>query len=132
MRSMERNKQTIYYALFQSKIPILDDEGNETGESGTGYSSPVKFRIRVSPNKGESENNAFGKSLEYDRVMSTADKSFPIDEFSILWIDREPELQEDGSYYLNTNGSQKTGHDYAVARVAKDLNEWLFAVKKVN
>ncbi len=122
MRSMERNKQNIYYALYQDQVPILDEDGNETGDYKTGYSNPLPFRIRVSPNKGESENNAFGKSLDYDRVMYTSDHSFPIDEFSILWVDTMPEIKEDGS--------TDTPHDYTVKRQAKDLNEWLFAIKK--
>jgi hypothetical protein len=123
MRSMERNKQTIHYSLYQDKIPILDDEGNESGEYKTAYSNPVEFRIRVSPNKGDSSEEVFGKSLDYDRVMNTADKRFSIDEFSILWIDTVPEIKEDGS--------TDTQHDFTVVRVAKDLNEWLFAIKKV-
>lgn len=122
MRSMERNKVDIWYALYQDKVPILDDEGNETGEYQTGYSNPVKFRIRVSPNKGSAGDEVFGKSLEYDRVMNTADHSFPIDEYSILWIDIIPEIKEDGT--------TDTPNDFTVVRVAKDLNEWLFAIKK--
>lgn len=123
MRSMDRNKQKIFYALYQDKTPILDPDGNETGDYETGYSNPVKFGIRVSPNKGDASEQAFGKSLEYDRVMNTSDKRFPVDEFSILWINAVPEIKEDGS--------TDTPHDYTVVRVAKDLNEFLYAIKKV-
>lgn len=123
MRSMERNKQTIYYALYQGKTPILDDDGNETGDNKVSHSNPVKFRIRVSPNKGDSSDEVFGKSLDYDRAMNTADKKFLIDEYSILWINTVPEIKEDGS--------TDTPHDFTVVRVAKDINEWLFAIKKV-
>lgn len=123
MRSLERNKKTIYYALYSSKTPVYDDDGNDTGETIAGYSKPVKFKIRVSPSKGETEENVFGKSLDYDKVLYTADKTFPIDEYSILWIDRMPEI--------NPDGSTNTKHDYEVKRVAKDLNEWLFAIKRV-
>lgn len=123
MRSLKINQIKIYYALYQEKKPIFDSEGYETGDYESGYSNPITFTIRVSPNKGESENNAFGKSLDYDRVMYTSDKSFQIDEFSVLWIDTMPVINEDGSTY--------TTHDYTVKKVAKDLNEWLFAIKKV-
>ena len=123
MRSMERNKTTIYYALYQGKQPVLDDDGYETGEYINGYSDPIKFNIRVSPNKGNSENEVFGKNLDYDRAMSTSDKRFPIDEFSILWVDKVPVIEDDGT----TN----TPHDFTVVRVAKDLNEWVYAIKKV-
>jgi hypothetical protein len=123
MRSLERNKQTIYYALYDAHIPVLDEFGNDTGQTVAGYHNPVKFKIRVSPNKGESENTGFGKSLDYDRVMNTADKNFPLDEYSICWIDTMPEIAEDGSTL--------TAHDYTVKKVAKDLNEWQYAIKKV-
>ncbi len=124
MRSMERNKQNIFYALYHDKTPILDEDGNETGDYETGYSNPIPFKIRVSPNKGESSEQAFGKSLDYDRVISTCNHGFPINEFSILWIDTMPEIKEDGT--------TDTPHDYTVTRPAKDLNEWMFAIKKIN
>lgn len=123
MRSMERNKQSIFYALYNDKTPILDDDGNETGDYTSGYSNPVPYKIRVSPNKGENSEQAFGKLLDYDRVLSTSDHGFPIDEFSVLWIDKAPDFKEDGS--------TDTPHDFKVIRVSKDLNEWLFALKKV-
>jgi len=122
MRSLEINKQTIYYALYIGDVPVLDADGNETGQTKAGYGKPIKFRIRVSGSKGDSENNAFGKSLDYDRTMNTTDHTFPIDEFSVLFIDTMPVIKEDGT--------TDTAHDYTVQKVAKDLNEWLFAVKK--
>lgn len=122
MRSLERNKVDIYYALYQELSPVLDEQGNDTGQTTPRYGKPVKFKIRVSASKGDTENNAFGKSLDYDRVMNTTDRSFPIDEYSILWVDTLPLLNEDGT----TN----TPHDYEVKRSAKDLNEWQFAIKK--
>ena len=131
MRSLERNKITIYYALYNDKIPIKDEFGNETGQYTNGYEKPLKFKIRVSANKGESEDNAFGKSLDYDRVMNTTDHKFPADEYSILWIDRKPQLDSNGEYPVDSGGNLITNHDYTVKKVAKDLNEWMYAIKKV-
>jgi hypothetical protein len=124
MRSLERNKQTIYYALYGVKSPVLDEFGNDTGETTIGYGNPVKFKIRVSPSKGETEETAFGKMLDYDRVMYTADKTFPIDENTKLFVDSIPVFNEDG-----TSASKP---DYKVVGVSKDLNEWQFAIKKVS
>jgi hypothetical protein len=124
MRSLERNKQTIYYALYGVKSPVLDEFGNDTGETTIGYGNPVKFKIRVSPSKGETEETAFGKMLDYDRVMYTADKTFPINENTKLFIDSVPVINEDGS--------STSKPDYKVVGVSKDLNEWQFAIKKVS
>lgn len=132
MRSLEINKQAIYYSLYGGKSPVLDDEGNETGEYVTTYSNPIKFKIRVSPCKGRADEEVFGTVLDYDRTMSTTDKKFPIDEHSRLWLDSIPELNTDGTLKLDANGQPLTPHDYKVVGVSKDLNEWMFAVKKVN
>ena len=130
MRSMERNKVDVWYALYSGKQAILDSDGNETGEYTSGYGLPVKIRIRVSPNKGEATNQLFGTLLDYDSTMITTD-ALPIDEFSILWIGKEPIL-ENGAYPLDSNGNQITGHTHTVVRVAKDINVTQYAIKKVN
>jgi hypothetical protein len=131
MRSQEINKQTIYYSLYGSKSPVLDDNGDETGEYAISYSNPLKFKIRVSPCKGEATDQVFGKSLDYDRAMNTTDKAFLIDEYSCLWIDSIPQLNTDGTLKLGTDDKPLTPHNYKVVGVSKDLNEWMFAVKKV-
>lgn len=132
MRDLEINKRKIFYALYKGKVPVLDEDGYETGEYETGYSNPVSFFIRVSPSKGRTEAEIFGSVLDYDRALSTTDKKFPIDEYSRLWLDSIPELDADGTLKLDANGQPLTPHDYKVVGVSKDLNEWMFAVKKVN
>jgi hypothetical protein len=130
MRSCERNKVSIWYALFQGKQPILDGSGNETGEYRNGYALPIQIRIRVSPNKGETTAQFFGSLLDYDSTMITTD-ALPVDEFSIIWIGKSPELSN-GAYPLDSEGNQITGHTHSVVRVAKDINVTQYAIKKVN
>ena len=48
----------------------------------------------------------------------------PIDEYSVLWIDKLPQLNEDGT--------TDTPHDYIVQRVARGLNSISIAVRKVS
>ncbi len=116
MKCMERNKRKVYYALYESEQPILDDEGYDTGEFTTGYSKPVELRINVSPASGESATRLFGDVLDYDRTLVTSDMSLPITETSILWID-ETDINKP--------------HDYVVKRIARGLDSILIAVKKV-
>lgn len=130
MRSMEINKVPVWYALYAGKQPILDSEGNETGEYINGYALPVQIRIRVSPNRGEATNQFFGTLLDYDSTMVTTD-NLPIDEYSILWVGKSPELT-DGAYPIDSNGNQLTGHTHKVVKVAKDINVTQYAIKKVN
>jgi len=130
MRSLEINKQTIWYALYIGKVPVLDDKGYETGEYKIQYSNPVSVRIRVSPNNGESNFQPFGTLTDYDRTMVTTDK-LPIDENSILWLDSTPELEADGSLKLKPDGTPVTPHEYVVTKVAPDINVTQYAIKKV-
>lgn len=127
---MEINKVPAWYALYNGKQPILDSEGNETGEYTSGYGLPVQIRIRVSPNKGEATNQLFGTLLDYDSTMITTD-DLPIDEYSLIWINKTPELI-DGDYPLDSEGNQITGHTHKVVRVANDINVTQYAIKKVN
>lgn len=122
MRSLERNKINLYYALYKNMEPVLDEQGNDTGQTAPTYYNPVKIRARVSPNKGEANTEAFGLTADYDRVIVTTD-TLPLTETSVLWIDTMPVLNEDGS--------TATPHDYKVTKVAPDLNVKQYAIKRV-
>lgn len=130
MRSLEINKVKVFYALYLGKEDILDEDGNSAGETRNAYALPVQIRIRVSPNKGEATNQFFGTSLDYDSTMITTD-TLPLDEFSIVWIGKIPELT-DGAYPIDLDGSLLTGHTHKVVRVAKDINVTQYAIKKIN
>lgn len=122
MRSLERNKINLWYALYSDKIPVVDEYGNEVGQYTNGYLNPVKTRQRVSPNKGNSTEEAFGIMADYDRVIVTTD-NLPLTEASILWINVVPEIDEDGS--------TTTPHDFKVVKVAPDINVRQYAIKRV-
>lgn len=117
MRTLNRNKQQVYYALYEGRTAIKDEYGNETGESEISYSTPISLKINISPAKGESSTRQFGDSENYDRIMVTSDMECPIDENSILWID--------------TLDTEKP-HDYIVKKVARSLNTISYAVSKVS
>ena len=46
MKLMKRNLQPVHYCLYADRIPILDDDGYETGETKVGYGEPVKLIIK--------------------------------------------------------------------------------------
>ena len=116
MRELERNKRTVYYALFDKNEPILDEDGNDTGEERPAYFAPVKLRINVSPALGESATRQFGEIVDYDRTLVICDTSLPIDEQTVFWIDETDTTQP---------------FDYVVKKVAESLNSLQIAVKKV-
>lgn len=122
MKTMERNKQSFFYLLYDRKEPVTDGDGNETGEETVVYKPAVSFRANVSAATGASQVEQFGNLTGYDKVIVTDDLTCPIDENSVLFLDKEPEYDGDG----------KPLYDYMVKRVAKSLNSVSIAVTKVS
>lgn len=122
MKTMERNKQMFFYLLYDRKEPVKDGDGNETGEETVVYKEAVSARANVSAATGASQVEQFGSLTGYDKVIVTDDLSCPIDENTVLFLDKELEYGEDG----------KPLYDYMVKRVAKSLNSVSIAVTKVS
>lgn len=122
MKVMERNKRTFWYCLYDRKEPIIDEDGNETSEEQTFYKPAQSLRANISAASGSSQVEQFGNLAGYDKVIVLDDTSCPIDENTVLFIDKEPEYGEDGNPM----------YDYRVKRVAKSLNSVSIAATKVS
>ena len=116
MRDLRRNLSIVYFKLYESQEEIVDEYGNPTGSFAPRYGPLQTARLCVSPNKGRSETGMFGSLEDYDRTMSTANTSCPIDENAILWLDGQP-----------TDGP----HNYIVKRKAPWKNSVAYAIKRV-
>ena len=121
MKCMKRNGRCFYFAVFKEKIPVKDEDGNDTGEYRILYERPVKLHANVSAATGEAQVQQFGSEVDYDRVIVTDNMSCPIDEHSVLCIDCPPKYDEDGNLI----------YDYIVKKVARSLNAISYAVSKV-
>ena len=124
MRCMARNKTKFYYASFIGETEIIDDYGNITGEYNLNYKNPIGVYGNVSAAQGEIQSRQFGESESYDKVIVLDDRDTPIDEYSILWVDTLPHLNEDGS--------TDTPPDYIVQKIARSLNGVSIAISKVD
>ena len=114
MRDLKRNQQNIWYALLN--VTADKDEWGNTTDVKT-YGTPLSARMSISANRGETEQQAFGTDLKYDREMSTHDMNCPVDEYTHLWIDgRDP----------------SETHNYIVKAVSKSLNCIRYAIEKVD
>lgn len=122
MKTMERNKTPFWYLLYDKKVTVMDDDGNETGDYRVIYKEAVQWKENISAATGSAQVEQFGNFISYDKVIVTDDLSCPIDENSVLFIDKEPEYDPDGNPL----------YDYIVKRVAKSLNSISYAVSKVN
>lgn len=132
MRGLLRNKVKFYYALYEKREEITDEYGNTTGQYQTIYSKPIECYGNISPAMGEIQNRQFGESENYDKVIVLDNKDIPIDEYSLLWVDRIPLLNELGELVLGEDDTEITPHDYVVKKVAKSLNNLSLAIRKVN
>lgn len=132
MKCMSRNKVRFFYSLYEGKLSIKDEYGNVTGEYEVVHGNPTQFFANISAAKGETTTRQFGDTESYDKVIVMDNDTPPIDEYSVLWIDTQPQLNEDGSLAVNAEGGIITSHDYIVKKVAKSLNSVSIAISKVN
>lgn len=132
MRCMNRNKVKFFYSLYEGREPITDEYGNVTGEYDVKHGNPTEGYANISAAKGETQTRQFGESETYDKVIVMDNEAPPIDEYSVLWVDTIPQLNEDGSLAVGEEGNVLTPHDYIVKKVAKSLNNVSIAISKVN
>ena len=122
MLSQDINKRKFYYCLFEGSEDLTDMGGYKTGEKRLVYSAPVEMLANVSEAKGRSEAEQFGTDLKYDKVILTCEMDCPINEQTVLFVDREPAFDNDGCPLF----------DYVVSRVAKSINVITYAIRKVD
>lgn len=121
MKIMERNKSSYWYLLYDRKEPILDEDGNESGDTRVVYKEAVQRRDNVSAATGTAQVEQFGNFISYDKVIVTDDLTCPIDENTVLFVDKQPEYDDDGNPL----------YDYIVKCVATSLNSISYAISKV-
>lgn len=131
MRMMTRNKSVFYYALYDRKVPLIDEYGNETGEYEVIHQNPKAYRANISAAKDEVNTQQFGVNEAYDKVIVMDVDCPPIDEYTVLWVDKVPLTDSKGALVTNGFSEVKTPHDYIVKKVARSLNSVSIAISKV-
>lgn len=115
MLTLDRNKQSVWYALYTGVTDVTDSDGYKTGEKTKTYATPVEIKVNVSASKGSAITEGFGVNEDYDRTIVTHDMTCPIEETTRLWVDVPV----------------TSPHDYRVVRVAKSINSITIAISKV-
>lgn len=117
MLNLARNTFNVYYKLYLGQQENIDADGYKTGTFSAQYGELQSAQLSVSSNRGEMAAEPFGTQIDYDRTMSTADTTCPIDEETILWLDGAA-----------TDGPA----NYIVLRRAPWKNSIAFAIKEVD
>lgn len=119
MKLCFRNTKTIYYALYGTKIPVLDSDGYKTGDYKVGYATPVAINANVVSKHSTVAREYFGEQFEYHKVI-LIEKGVPIKEDTAIWIDTDNPIDD-----------STVKHNYQVAGISDSLNYLAIAVKKV-
>ncbi len=123
MRTLKRNQSKFWYCTYTGdNEEIYDEWGNVTGDYTPIYAEEQEMYANISPASGYAQTEQFGNLESYDKVIVTDWMDCPIDENSVLFIDKEPEHDKEKNLPL---------FDYIVRRVAKSLNSISIAVQKV-
>lgn len=121
MRILERNKTPFWYQLYDRTKTVEDEYGNEIGSTVV-YKDAVEMKGNISSATGSAQVEQFGNFAGYDKVIVVDDMSCPIEETTVLFIDKKPEYDAEGNPLF----------DYVIKRVAKSLNVIAYAVKRVD
>lgn len=114
MRCLKRNKRPFYFAPYLRKVK----DGHTYRPI---YGDAVRLMGNISPANGVTSVEQFGNNVDYDKVIVLSDPNCPITENAILFIDIEPERNDDGDYI----------YDYVVRKIARSLNSVSIAISKV-
>ena len=114
MRTLYKNKRSLYYAIPTGLERIKDEYGNDTLEVNILYGDPIELEVNYSASIGRESVEIFGSMTDYSRVLVyTAD--CPLKKDYLMWIGVEPTEPA----------------NYKVVRVADSLNSTLVAVQEL-
>ena len=117
MRTLQRNKRTIWYALYNGVTEVVDEDGNYTGEQEVSYGEPIQARMNVSGGRGQAEIELFGLDNPFTRTAVTDDLTTPFTTDTIFWFEADPETDP---------------HNYRCTGVSRTINQVVIALAEVD
>lgn len=120
MRTVQRDRRDIWYALYEGQVDVMDADGNYTGEKRASYSAPVKARMNVSGGKGAAAVEVFGLDSPFKRTAVTGDLATPFNTDTVFWFGVEPGVSAD-----------VVPHNYRCTDVSRTVNQVVIALEEV-
>ena len=121
LKNLSFLEQDFWYARMKGYEPEVDSEGNLTVDDVLTYENPVHAKARIGLTHYYDADTAFTKGVVHNRAISSVTK-FPIDEYTVLWIDVEP--------VINQDGSTDTEPDYYCVAYRQDIHRNVWAIRK--
>ena len=117
MRTLQRNKRTIWYALYNGVTEVVDDDGNYTGEQEVSYGEPIQAKMNVSGGRGQAEIELFGVDNPFTRTAVTDDLDTPFNTDTIFWFEADPETDP---------------HNYRCTGISRTINQVVIALAELD
>lgn len=111
MRSLQRRKQDMWFV--QRSLDTMS-----LGNTYT-YTKPIHKRYSVSPTSGSVYEGYFGVLPTYDRYIICYEHDFIPEEGTMVYIDKKPEIGDDGYLVLGNDGEPTVKPDYTVSKIAR-------------
>lgn len=125
MRCLKKNKQKMYYALYQTSTDVTTGEtitvdGKtipvEIGSTTKSYSKPVEFYGNISMTGGSAYETEYGIDMSsYSAVLVMNKDEIPIDEHSLIWFESPTTSKA----------------DYKVVKVVPSLNVSKYLLQRI-
>ena len=133
MRTLKKNKQTIYYANQTGLVPIYETDENgeikyidvdgvkipvETGKYEMSYGKAVDVIGNITMSGDESSEAEYGiDSSGYDAVLIRDKEEADISETSVVWFDNNVEYKD-----VEKTSADQNSADYKVLKKVPSLN----------
>jgi hypothetical protein len=117
VRTLNRNKRTIWYALYNGVTEVVDEDGNYTGEQEVSYGEPIQARMNVSGGRGQAEIELFGVDNPFTRTAVTDDLDTTFNTDTIFWFEADPLTDP---------------HNYRCTGVARTINQVVIALAELD
>lgn len=132
MRCLKRNKQKMYYALYQSSTDVTTGQTVtingvevpvEVGSHSNSYSIPYEFYGNISFSGGDVYATEYGIDYsKYSAILVMAKGEIPLDEHSLIWYETTPTIN---------NGADPSTADYKVVKVVPSLNVDKYLLQRI-
>ena len=117
MRTLQRNKRTIHYALYSGIVEVTDSDNDYTGEQKVSYGEIQTARMNVSGGRGQAEIDLFGIDNPFTRTAVTDDLTTAFDTDTIFWFEADPTTEP---------------HNYKCTGVARTINQVVLALAELD
>lgn len=114
MRTLDRNKTSVWYVTPSQEVELKDDDGYYTGEIGFEFGTPIEVQLPLYPASGEIKEQLFGTDAAVDMIS----------------VSNDVVLEKNTLIFLSEPiGDYDTTYDYKVSSIMKSLNTYNYGLK---